>query len=311
MKTVESDIHLAVAFDQNYLTPFFAWAASVLHHHPDGNVSIHAITSGITAEQQDWIGDYIHKRQSNIFFYDISQLSVSNLILVNNWTQAVYYRLYFSIILPEKVTRFLYMDVDTIVLNKLYELLSVDLEHYPIGAVYDNYVKIQPLIGIHSEDEYFNSGVMVIDRSKWIEQKITEKTLEFIKSNPEKIKFVDQCGLNAVLRNNWKKLDSKFNIMFSYLPPMASMIELKQLVKNSVVVHYTLERPWIMLCKNRLNYLYKHYYYQSPARKVFPLLTDYSLLKLPQLLKMKIFHFYYDYTFLSYWWKKLRSKTSK
>ena len=47
-----------------------------------------------------------------------------------------------------------------------------NIDNYVIGAIYDNYVKTQELIGITEEGQYFNSGVLLIDVKKWIEQNV-------------------------------------------------------------------------------------------------------------------------------------------
>jgi lipopolysaccharide biosynthesis glycosyltransferase len=92
------------------------------------------------------------------------------------------------------------------------------MNEFPVAAVYDNYVKSQPLLGIFDEGEYFNSGMLLIDVEKWREQNISEKVMEYLLKYPERIKFVDQCGLNAVLNGNWMKLPARFNRIFTYLP---------------------------------------------------------------------------------------------
>jgi lipopolysaccharide biosynthesis glycosyltransferase len=303
--TTDSTIHVAIAFDQHYLEPFYALVASIVKHHHSNQIHIHTIASGINDPERSRIKEYITSQGSNITFYEIDTLLVKEFVLLNSWTSAVYYRLYFPLIIPKQITRLLYLDTDTLVIHNLGELYNTDLEAYPVGAVYDNYVKAQPLIGIHEEGNYFNSGVMVIDTQKWREKNISELAMDYLKKYPDRILFVDQCGLNAVLKNNWKKLPGKYNLMYSLIPEALGKSALNDFIKDKVVIHFTLERPWNMLCKNRLRHLYYKYLQLSPA-VTSRTYKDFSFGKLPGWLKVRIIELYFDYTFLQRIWRNIR-----
>jgi len=301
-----STIHLALAFDQNYYNQFFALASSIFHHHQRGEITFHVIATGISAPNLNHIKAYVNQYGSQISFYKITDLEVSKLVLINTWTSSVYYRLYFSFVLPPIVTRFLYLDMDTIVVNPLYDLWEMNLDLFPVAAVYDNYVKSQPLLGIHEEGEYFNSGVLLINRTLWNQQRISEKTIDFLKTNPDKIRYVDQCGLNAVLKKKWFKLNPKYNFIYSFVPPAASKYELKELLKEIVIIHYTLQRPWNMLCRNRLAHLYFHYLKLSPIGHSTKRITDFTFGKIPEFIRIKLLNTYFDLPLLSSFWRKIK-----
>ncbi|HEY9005080.1 glycosyltransferase family 8 protein [Ohtaekwangia sp.] len=302
----DQTIHLAIAFDKNYLQPFYALACSIGKNNT-GAFHIHAITTGISNETRNAIVIYLRKYSGEITFYDIDVAGAEQFVLMNNWTSAVYYRLYFPQIVPTAIRRLLYLDTDMLVINGLQELYNIDLEGYPIAAVYDNYVKTQPLIGIYEEEQYFNSGMMVIDTDRWRSQSISERTMEYLRQYPERIKFVDQCGLNAILKNNWKKLPGKYNLLFSLIPEGLSKRAIQVFLRDKVVVHFTLQRPWNMLCKNRLRYLYFYYLRQSPGRYLNKY-TDFSINKIPAWIKIRLVEFYFDHTAIQKIWRKFHMR---
>jgi lipopolysaccharide biosynthesis glycosyltransferase len=182
------------------------------------------------------------------------------------------------------------------------------MEHYPVAAVYDNYVKTQPLIDIVQEGEYFNSGVLLIDVNKWKQQNISEKACQYLLHNPQNILFVDQCALNVVLRNNWKKLDSRFNLMYSSLPDPLDKNQIHGLLKENVVVHYTLQRPWQMLCKNRLRNLYFFYLKRSGADQDWHGYADFEVKKIPAWIKIRLNELYFDLPYLRKMWRSIQAK---
>lgn len=299
-------LHLALAFDKNYLRQFYVLATSLFANHNKGEICFHIIATGISDSDIKSIEAYVHAHENKILFYTVDESTIKKFVLINKWTHAVYLRLFFPLILRDTVSRVLYLDMDIVVVNSLYEFWGTDLGGMPLAAVYDNYVKTQPLIGITHEGNYFNSGVMLIDVAHWNALNISEKAMDYLQHNPEKIQFVDQCGLNAVLKGLWLKLPEKYNFIYSSVPPTASIKELKALVSNIVVVHYTLQRPWLMLCRNRLAYLYHDFLKASPAKKWGPRFTDFSLSKIPALLQIKLLNLYFDLPWLGNFWRKIK-----
>ena len=299
------EINLAIAFDQNYISPFYALITSIFENNRSNKIIIHAIVSGLSEEIKNNISNYALKNNAKINYYTIDEQTVAQYVLTSTWTAAVYYRLYFPLLVPNAVNRLLYIDTDTIVVNNLAELYAIDLEHYPVGAVYDTWVKTAPHLDITEEGQYFNSGVLLMDIQKWKTQQITEKAFAFLNTNPEKIKFVDQDALNAVLVHNWKKLDAKFNMMYSSIPEGISKQEMKTFISDKVIVHFTLQRPWNLLCRNRFREFYFYYLQKSPSRQM-PKITDFAWQKIPDLIKIRLTEFYYDSPRLQNVWRKLK-----
>lgn len=304
-KELKNEIHLAIAFDQNYLSPFYALLTSIFENNNCINLVIHTIVSGVSDRAKDNIQIYAQENNCTIHFYSVNEDEVSRFVLTSKWTSAVYYRLFFPLLLPLSVERLLYLDTDTLVLGNLTFLYYADLEGFPVGAVYDNWVKVAPHLDINEAGNYFNSGVLLIDVPKWKEERVSENSFAFLNMYPEKIKFVDQDALNAVLKNNWKKLDNRFNLMYSLIPEATSIAKLKDTLRGVVVLHFTLSRPWQLLCKNRFRYLYFYYLRKSPY-KPSKIIVDFSWSKIPDLIKIRITEFYHDAPVLQLIYKKLK-----
>src|SRR5689334_7857161 len=240
-------VHLAIAFDQNYSKFFYALGASIFDHHDRGSVVFHAIITGLSESEIERVKKFVYDAGQTIHFYPIDSAFVGRFVLNGKWTAAVYYRLFFAFLVPTDIERILYLDMDTIVARNLQGFYTIPMDGYPVAAVYDIYVRTQPLLGIKTEGEYFNSGVMLLDLNQWRLQQISEKAIDYLLRYPDHILFVDQCALNAVLKGNWKKLDLRYNLIYSWLPENLSKRASRLLMKDTYVVHYTLQRPWTML----------------------------------------------------------------
>jgi lipopolysaccharide biosynthesis glycosyltransferase len=302
-------IQLGIAFDQNYLVPFYALATSIFTHNTGEHIVVHAIATGITEEEKRSLETFFEQHGAKIHFYQIDEQVVQQFVVTGKWTAAVYYRLYFPFLVPPDVERLLYLDTDIIVVNNLRSLYEADLEGKPVAAVYDNYVKTAPQLGIRNEGAYFNSGVLVIDIGKWKDQKVSEKAFDYLMNFPDRINFVDQDALNAVLIGNWKKLDYRFNLLRSYIPDGMSKKEQRDFLKDKVVIHYTLDRPWKMLCKNPFRHLYHRNLKLSPykTRRMF---DDYSWAKMPYYIRIKLTDLYFNLPWVQALWRGVKSKAN-
>ncbi|MET4106916.1 glycosyltransferase family 8 protein [Hymenobacter sp. UYP22] len=268
MSTSGSRIHIAIAFDENYLTPVYTLLASVFDNNTQDTVVIHAIVTGLTAEQREEVQQYTVAHNSTVCYYDIEESFAQDFVLPPTlwWTASIYYRLMFPMVLPAAVDKFLYLDTDIIVLGRLRALLATDMQGLPVAAVRD-FVDARPELGIHAPNSYFNSGVLLIDRAEWVRQEVTEKVIDFIRNNAEKLMYPDQDALNAVLAHNWLKLDSRFNRMYKEIPKDQPRKQLREFLRDTVILHYTTQhKPWAMLGENRLRDLYFGYLERIPRK---------------------------------------------
>ena len=146
----------------------------------------------------------------------------------------------------------------------------------------------------------------MIDLQLWRKQKISEKAIEYLTLYPDRIKFVDQDALNAVLKNNWCKLDWKFNVIYSRLPQDATLNDLMLFIENKVIIHFTLQRPWFKLCKNRLKFLYSKYLLLSNSldKNIYVHDVNYSI---KAHIKLALLEFYLDNKILNKSWRAFKS----
>lgn len=132
--------------------------------------------------------------------------------------RATYGRLYLSRIGTTR--RMLWLDADTVTVDSIDELLSVQLEGCVAGCVQDVAVPfVSSPLGVRGWRRlefppslgYFNAGVMLIDVEQWTAQRIGERALDVARGFPEEAVLADQGPLNAVLAQRWLPLDARWN----------------------------------------------------------------------------------------------------
>jgi UDP-glucose:(galactosyl)LPS alpha-1,2-glucosyltransferase len=301
-------MHIALAFDNNYLVPAYALLASIFEHNPETHFTFHAVLQGIEEQEQQQLRDYIRAHNgSGLCCYTLDNRLLSTFPTLNHWNVMPYVKIFFPLLLSGKVDRLLVLDVDMLVVNSLEDLYNWDLGDHPLGAVKDNYVACNAYWDLHLREDYFNSGMMLIDVERWNKLKISEQAIAFAQENPDKIYYVDQDALNAAVAGRHLLLPEKYNLLQTYIPQSASRQFYDEFLKEQTILHFTLQKPWHYLCKHPYRYLYRHYLKMSPKKGV-RVITDFSIAKLPAYIYINLVEWYLSTPILVKFWRTLKMK---
>lgn len=256
-------IHLAFGFDLNYIIPFYVLITSIFHNNSRHKFVFHVITSGVSDDHKELLTEYIKSKGGNIDFYNSDESCISKFIIPESthFTSAIYHRLFFPMVLSREITQYIYLDTDTLVVGDLGELYTINTGEYSIAATVDNGMVIREDLGIHSKQDYFNSGVMLVNTARWNDNNLTERISAFIIEKPELIRFGDQDGLNGILKKNWYSLENRYNIMTMDLPASLEKEETSRYLEDKVIIHFNgLNKPWEIICPHKLRPVYIHYF---------------------------------------------------
>jgi lipopolysaccharide biosynthesis glycosyltransferase len=120
--------------------------------------------------------------------------------------------------------RVLYVDHDILFFEEVF-LEKVNLEDFPVGAVYD----LAEISGLANRSfahncgqnnrsaHYFNTGFMLFDCSKW-DRELEDRYLQLLEEHNLKCDYktscttIEQCAFNRLFENNWKRLTLNFNM---------------------------------------------------------------------------------------------------
>ncbi|EHS53917.1 glycosyl transferase family 8 [Rhizobium sp. PDO1-076] len=158
------------------------------------------------------------------------------------WSVATIARLYMDTLVPETISRLVYLDADTLAVASIVPLFSLDMGGHPVGAVDDCLMAFpdkmserKSRIGMAAEARYFNAGVLLFDWSVLPETNVLKEAREIFLKDPERYPFKDQDVLNVVLAENWLALDPRWNTQTGLVP----------IVAKPAIQHFTGSRkPW-------------------------------------------------------------------
>lgn len=211
--------------------------------------------------------------------YHVDEDKLDNVVFRKNnpLTKAAYYRILLSSILPDSVSKVLYLDCDIIVRKDISDIFETDLKTSGVAAVRD--LMTSPVNKEHCSQlnfglnsKYFNSGVMLINLDYWRTNDIESKLIEFSRRK-RFVYFHDQDALNFVFKDSWIELSPKWNYLNMSdlkLVNLNDEFSLRDCYKNPVVVHYASStlKPWNRIYFIRYSHLYKKQLVKMNLNKV-------------------------------------------
>lgn len=170
--------------------------------------------------------------------------------------------------LPPDIHKVLYLDCDLLVCGSIAELWNTDLDGSAIGAVEDMWSGKQEKYSrlcYPKKHSYFNSGVLLINLDYFRWNDIGRAIAEYIAKYPERLKFIDQDVLNAVLYSHKKLLPMRWNMQDGFfrkklkLRPEA-ISALDEEMPKTVILHFTgPKKPWFDTCRHPYKKMYFKY----------------------------------------------------
>lgn len=128
----------------------------------------------------------------------------------------VYSRLLIAALLPQHITRAVYLDSDVLIQSDISPLFTLPLGGAPIAAVVDyvigsNQHELPSAWERSHSRRYFNSGVLVVDVEQWRATALGDRTMTYAAEADHVLVFPDQDALNAVV-DSWQELDYRWNV---------------------------------------------------------------------------------------------------
>lgn len=258
--------------DHNFVIPMGVMMHSLCVNNKSNKLHFHVfIDETVTEEQKKELREVINEGNAlNFYLVDVSNIEKYLIVKVANFPISIYYRLLLAEILPESVHKVLYLDADIIVRHDLKELYDTKIDDVALAAVTepDGTGRNCERLGYPSELGYFNSGVILFNLDYFRKNNVTEKLINFIKENPEKLGCPDQDTLNFVLRNKKQMLPLKYNVQEGFFRVRTEALVTKEqlsAIQDPYIVHFTTnEKPWKKSCRHPLRNLYYEYRKGTP-----------------------------------------------
>lgn len=234
-------IHIGFGIDKNFGKFAGITITSLVHNNIEHDLVVHIVYDEILPEDMERLRktEQLYRNLTLHFYRITSTEGMTFIVPPGHITQAMYYRYLFGELLPETVTRLVYMDADIICKGDILPLWQLDLQGKVLGAVRDyGEDRSCDRIGLTS-GRYFNSGVLLLDLKKWRQQKVTPKLFKWLEEvGTTKILWGDQDALNGVIDGAFTELPTQYNGIVINNTTLNEELDV-------VIVHYIdYVKPW-------------------------------------------------------------------
>lgn len=283
---VEKVVTVACAANAAYAMPLAVMLRSAARNLADG-WALHAyvVDDGLGDSNRDLILRSLPENTSARWLGP-ARMNLDELPLWGRMPVTTYYKMMIAEMLPKDVSHVVWLDCDMLVLNDLVELVSRGSGEHTL-AVQDSLVpKVTSRFGVagsgdmglDSDSEYFNAGLMVIDAEQWRKDRVAGRALEYLRAYGERVYFWDQEALNAVLAGKWKSLPAEWNWSANN-DRLASGSMDSNGRRLPFIIHFNGNiKPWTVLNSERSTKLWLTYLDETPWKGWRPPRTARGLL---------------------------------
>lgn len=262
-------MNILVTLNSNYLKPLKVMLKSLFINNPEERFKIYLMHSSLKKDELLDLDRYIAEDGHRLTSITIEDEYFSEAPLLMHYTKEMYYRLLAFKFLPGELAKILYLDPDIMVINGIRELYDVDISEYLYAASFHDRISIKEVNRIrllpYEIEEYFNSGVLLMNLARHREKINEQEIYEFVEKNKGRLILPDQDILNALYSKNIKKVDE---ILYNYDPRFyryykilsKGSIDMDYIIRNTSIIHFCgKKKPWNKNYTGKFHSLYKHY----------------------------------------------------
>ena len=245
-------MNIAIAVNEKFVKYACVMLTSVFENHKDKEVQVFVLYGQVADEELQHFHNLGSKYNQKIHLVKMEKKWFpEELPHTEEWPLEVYYRLALTDILPKEIDRILYLDVDVIVKDSIWEFYNTDFQgkslcvcpdmsalsggmSYAQRELFNEYMK-------EKEFQYFNSGVLLMNIGK-IRENVS---LDYFICTALQVNIAvaDQDLLNYVFHGDVLYLDENKYNLFAKLAYNAGY-GYDWVKENTSIIHFAGRKPW-------------------------------------------------------------------
>ncbi len=249
-------MNILVTINAQYINQLNILLNSIQKSNRDEKFNIYILNKGLNKKQIEEIKKGLNSENFYINDIKINKAEISQLpVYEERYPLEIYFRIFAAKYLPSNIERVLYLDADTLVINKLDQLYNMDFEgNYFIATTHIRKIlhKFNEIrLGMEKDEPYINTGVLLMNLEELRKIKIEKEVIDFIQKNKKKLILPDQDIISMIYGNKIKLVDDlKYNLgdrnlNYYNLNNPNQKIGMKWIYKNTVIIHYFgRNKPW-------------------------------------------------------------------
>lgn len=260
---------LLFTLDANYLPQLHVLLTSIRLNNPGETFRIFLMHRGLTqsellqaARRCDAYGwSFVPVRVEEALFAEAPTTA--------QYPQEMYYRMLAAQLLPPTLSRVIYLDPDTLVINPLRPLWETDLDGRLFAACAHTgkteIVSSVNRVRLNVTHDYFNSGVLLMDLTACRREIRPEALFAFVREHASTLLLPDQDLLNSLYGSRVLPLEDVIwnydaRDYLGYQLVSGGRVDLDWIMAHTAILHFCgRAKPWRPDYRYRFGVLYKHY----------------------------------------------------
>ena len=246
-------MNILVAVNQKYVPQLKTLLFSLGQNNPQKN-NIYLMSSELKQNTIEELTLFAENRcNSSLHILAVDPEQFKNAKILSHFSVEMYYRIFAVEYLPSDMDRILWLDADIIVKESISEFYQSDFKGKSLVVcshreLDENYqaatIDAVKRLGLNSDTEYFNSGVILMNLEKMRKEFDSEKTFRLIEAYRECLVYPDQDILNLLYEKDVRyedKMIYNYQVHYNW-----TYEEEKEFIEKKVkILHYVGPvKPW-------------------------------------------------------------------
>ena len=198
-------MNIAVSVNKKYVRYLYVMLLSLLDTNSDHKLVIYVFHRDLEKKDREMLLTLARGYHVQITFLSVNMKEFGRLPSSEKFPLEAYYRLTVTELLPQDITKVLYMDVDIIVRSSLKDLYSINIEDKVAAVCCDMFrpaldnKRREQFKRTDGDNRYFNSGVMLFNLRRLRQEYSLEVFMEAARELQYDLQYADQEILNFLL----------------------------------------------------------------------------------------------------------------
>jgi lipopolysaccharide biosynthesis glycosyltransferase len=273
-------IHVCLTFNERYAPHASALIVSIMENkNEEDQLVFYILADKLSILTQKQVTSLYRCSDCEFHIIEVSDELFKNLPA---WYGAhtAYLRLLIGSVLPQNLSKILFLDSDMIVTRSLSQLYNTDITDKYAAVVAEGKGGTLYSSSFHIHGLFFNAGMILFNLDKFRSENLEAVMLSQCFKIHEQIKFADQDILNSVFHENvvfvplnWntilftpKTRKRYFNMLKKYGAKYCyTEEEIESSVKQPFIIHFaSKKKPWMFGCCHPFRKLYWKYLKMTP-----------------------------------------------
>lgn len=251
----KNEMNVVIAFNHKYAVYAQVMLQSLYENNSLCNITLYILQSDLTVADRVTITEQAEKFDNKVVFIDFAkEMFPAGLKVTQEWSLEMYFRLYMVDVLPKEVQRVLYLDVDMIVHQPIYELYFMDMQEHDMivcrdfgQVLQEGFSDKRKELFAHTDQEefvYFNSGMMLVNISRLRNKIHGYDYMEMAEKRANEVFAPDQDILNLM---HWKSVGFVDEYRYDFFNACLKGLKAEEVNQYVSIIHYAGPKPWMSI----------------------------------------------------------------